>query len=121
MRVIVLSAAFLAVPVAAQNLQPLMRETPSTFFTTEDTKLFEATWNQVLEEAQDNQTRNWSNPKTGHGGDLTLQRTFAWRGNVCKEVRIRNQAQGRKGDSTLNSCKIDGKWRLVSAEQLQAK
>jgi len=103
----------------AQVVQPLMRDTPSSLFTDEDQKIFRAAWTRLLEQGADNATESWSNPKNGHGGELTLQRSFEWRGNVCKEVRIRNQAQGRKADSTLNSCKVDGKWRLVSAEQLK--
>jgi hypothetical protein len=31
---------------------------------------------------------------------------------------VRNEAQGRKGDNKLNLCKVEGKWRLLSASQL---
>jgi len=96
-----------------------MKETPSNFFTPEDNRLFRAAWTKVLEETADKGTQSWSNPQSGSGGELTLERSFEWRGNVCKEVRVRNQAQGRKADTTINSCKIDGKWRLLSAEQLK--
>lgn len=103
----------------AQNIGGLMKDRPANFFTEEDNRLFRAVWAQVLEDTPDNGTRSWNNPKSGSGGDLTLERTFDWRGNVCKEVRIRNHAQGRKADTTLNSCKMDGKWRLLSDEQLK--
>jgi surface antigen len=108
-----------ATGVQAQVVQPLMQNSPASLFTDEDRKIFLASWKKLLEQDADNATESWSNPKNGHGGELTLQRSFEWRGNVCKEVRIRNQAQGRKADTTLNSCKVDGKWRLVSAEQLK--
>ena len=108
-----------ALAAQAQVVQPLMKDTPSSLFTDEDRKLFRAAWAKLLEQDADQATETWSNPQNGHGGELTLQRSFEWRGNPCKEVRIRNQAQGRKADSTLNSCKVDGKWRLVSAEQLK--
>lgn len=96
-----------------------MKETPSTFFNAEDNRLFRAAWTQVLDQTVDGGTQSWSNPKSGAGGELTLNRSFEWKGNACKEVRIRNHAQGRKADTTLNSCKIDGKWRLLSDEQLK--
>ena len=103
----------------AQVVQPLLQNTPSSMFTDEDRQIFRAAWTKLLEQDADNATESWTNPKNGHGGELTLQRSFEWRANPCKEVRIRNQAQGRKADTTLNSCKVDGKWRLVSAEQLK--
>jgi len=109
----------MAWPAGAQNMGGLMKETPSNFFTPEDNRLFRAAWTKVLEETADKGTQSWSNPQSGSGGELTLERSFEWRGNVCKEVRVRNQAQGRKADTTINSCKIDGKWRLLSAEQLK--
>src|SRR5262245_430139 len=103
----------------AQVVQPLLQNSPASMFTDEDRKIFLGAWRRLLEQDADNATESWSNPGNGHGGELTLQRSFEWHGNPCKEVRIRNQAQGRKADSTLNSCKVDGKWRLVSAEQLK--
>jgi len=112
--VVILAAA----GAQAQVVQPLMQNTPASMFTDEDRRIFLAAWKKLLEQDADNATESWTNPKNGHGGVLTLQRSFEWRANPCKEVRIRNQAQGRKADTTLNSCKVDGKWRLVSAEQL---
>jgi len=117
--VMMLAAAAAAPGARGQVVQPLMRDTPSSLFNDEDQKIFRAAWARLLEQGADSATESWSNPKNGHGGELILQRSFEWRGNPCKEVRIRNQAQGRKADSTLNSCKIDGKWRLLSAEQLK--
>jgi len=121
MRTILLGAVLLLLAGAAdaQNTRGLLQNTPSTLFTDEDNRLFRDTWSKALEAAADNQTLSWTNPKTGHGGDLTTLRSFEWRGYPCKEVQIRNQAQGRKSDETLNSCKIDGAWKLLSAEQLK--
>jgi len=120
MRELLLAAALIAAsPAGAQNMGGLMKETPSNFFTDEDTRLFREAWRRTLEQTADQGTERWSNAKSGAGGELTLQRSFEWKGNPCKEVHIRNQAQGRKADTTLNSCKVDGKWRLLSADQLK--
>jgi len=45
-------------------------------------------------------------------------RSFESKGRPCKEVRVRNHAQGRKGDNKLSLCKVDEKWRRLSASQL---
>ena len=120
MRIHVFTVIFTAALGAqAQVVQPLMQNSPASMFTDEDRRIFLAAWKKLLEQDADDATESWTNPKNGHGGELALQRSFEWRGNVCREVRIRNQAQGRKADTTLNSCKVDGKWRLVSAEQLK--
>mgnify|MGYP006173070217 CR=1 FL=1 len=52
------------------------------------------------------------------GGDVTVLRSFEWKGYGCKEVRINNRAQGRQAENNLNWCKVEGKWRLVSEAQL---
>lgn len=119
MRNLALATILAACAAQAQVVQPLLQNSPASMFTDEDRKIFLGAWKKLLEQDGGNATERWSNPKNGHGGELTLQRSFEWRGNVCREVRILNQAQGRKADTTLNSCKVDGRWRLVSAEQLK--
>ena len=76
---------------------------------------------KALNEAADNETVKWQNPATKSAGELTVLRRFEWQKKPCKEVRIRNEAAGRKADSTVNACQVDGKWRLVSAAQLKKK
>lgn len=48
-----------------------------------------------------------------------MQKSFESKGRPCKEVRLHNEAGGRKGGSTLSLCKVDGKWRLLTAQQLK--
>ena len=79
--------------------------------------MFLETSRKALNETPDNQTLRWENPKTRARGDVTVLRSFESKGLPCKEVRVRNEAQGRKGDSRLNLCKKDGKWRLLSVSQ----
>jgi len=54
-------------------------------------------------------------------GDITVLKSFESKGRPCKEVRVRNEAGGRKGDNKLNLCKVEDKWRLLSASQLKQK
>ena len=74
-------------------------------------------WVGLLKNTPDNQSVTWENPQTKAGGQITVLRSFESKGLPCKEVRVQNQAQGRKGDNKLN--KKDGKWRLLSASQLK--
>jgi surface antigen len=114
---LILAAAF-ASPAPAQNWIGLLKNTPAERFDEEDLRLFLDTSRKALNEAPEKQTLTWENPKTRAGGDITVLRSFESKGRPCKEVRVRNHAQGRKGDNKLSLCKVDEKWRLLSASQL---
>jgi len=120
--VLILLAAALAAlgPAAsAQNWVGILKNTPAERFDEEDLRLFLDASRKALNESPDNQTQAWENPKTRARGDITVLRSFEAKGLPCKEVRVRNEAQGRKGDNKLNLCKKDDKWRLVGASQLK--
>ena len=97
----------------------LLKNSPAELFDDEDLHIFLDTARKALDGAPDGQALSWENPKTRHRGDITVVRSFEWKANPCKELRVRNEAQGRKGDNRQSVCKIDGKWRVVTASQLQ--
>jgi surface antigen len=113
--------AALAFPVAAQNWVGLLKNTPAERFDDEDLRLFLDTSRKALAEGKDNETMSWENPKTRARGDITVLRRFEWKTHPCREVRLNNEAQGRKGTSTLGLCQVDGKWRLLSSSQMKKK
>ena len=120
MRLIVfVFAVACASPVLAQNWTGLLKNTPAERFDKEDLRILVATNNKVLDETPDGQTLPWKNPKTGHHGEITVLRSFESKGRPCKDLRVRNEADGRKGDNKLSWCKVDGKWRLLSASPLK--
>ena len=121
LRLLVLAVALAAQPAAAQSPAPLFGKGPAERFTKEDNRLFREAWRKALDEAPENQPMTWENPENKHGGELTVTRAFEWQGHPCKEVRVRNQADGRKSETLTNACRIDGKWRLVSSSQLKKK
>ena len=110
-----------AAPAAAQNWVGLLKNGPAERFDEEDLRLFMDTAQKALAEGKDDETLSWENPKTRARGDITVLRSFAWKTNPCKEVRIRNQAQGRKGDVNFGMCQVEGKWRLLSSSQMPKK
>ena len=75
----------------------------------------------VLDEAPDNQPVSWENPKTRNRGEMTVLKSFESKGRPCKEVRVRNEARGRKSDNRSTLCKVDERWRLVGSSQLKGK
>ncbi len=105
----------------AQNWIPLLKNTPFERFDDEDLKLFLDNARKALDQGRDGETHAWDNPATRHRGDVTVLRTTERDGRTCKRVRVRNEADGRKGDTPVTACKVDGKWRLVTQSQAKKK
>ena len=106
-----------AAPAAAQNWVALLKNTPAERFDEEDLRLFLDNARKTLAEGKVDETSSWENPKTRARGEMTVLRTFESKGRPCREVRMYNQAQGRKNTSTLSLCQVEGKWRLLTAPQ----
>jgi len=122
MRIAIAATLLLAAASAsAQNWVSTLKNGPAEHFDEQDLRMFLDAGRKALNEAADNETVKWQNPTTKSGGELTVLRRFEWQKKPCKEVRVRNEAAGRKADSTVNACQVDGKWRLVSASQLKKK
>jgi surface antigen len=121
LKVFILAAGCAALSHAAlaQNWVGILKNTPAERFDEEDLQLFLDNGRKALNEAPDNQPQSWENPKTRARGDVTVLRSFESKGMPCKEVRVRNEAQGRKGDNKMSFCKLEGKWRLLGASQLK--
>jgi len=105
----------------AQNWVGLLKNTPAERFDEDDLRIFMDAGRKALNDTPDNQSVTWENPHTKAGGQITVLRSFESKGLPCKEVRVQNHAQGRKGDNKLNLCKKDGKWRLLSTSQSKQK
>ena len=110
--------ALASAPAMAQYAS-LLRDSAAQRFDDEDLRMFLDNARKALNETPDNQTTSWENPKTRHRGEVTVLRSFEAMGGRCKEVKVLNQAQGRKETNNFNLCQVDGKWRLVSASQLK--
>jgi surface antigen len=122
MHALLLLVLLAASPAAvAQNWVALLKNGPAERFDEEDLRLFMDTGRKALTEGADNQTLSWENPKTRARGDITVLRRFEWKSHPCKELKLHNEAQGRKGDSTLALCQVEGKWRLLSSSQMKKK
>jgi surface antigen len=119
--ILVTAFTFFASPAFAINWIPVLKNTPAERFDDEDLRLFLEAGRKVLDGAPDNQPVTWENPKTKAGGELTVLKSFEWKGHPCKTVRVRNHAEGRKNDVTLNACRVDDRWKFVTQSQLSGK
>jgi surface antigen len=115
------ACALAAANTAAQNWVSLLKNTPAEYFDDEDLRLFLDAARKTLDQAPDNQPVTWENPKSRNRGEMTVLRTFESKGRSCKEVRVRNEARGRKSDNRRILCKVDERWRLISEAQLKGK
>ena len=104
---------------AQGGLTSPLRNTPAERFNEEDNRMLVAAARKALEEAPENQPVDWANPATNHRGDATVTKSFESQGRACKELRLRNEADGRRGESRVNACQVDGKWRLVGSSQVK--
>jgi surface antigen len=122
MRALLLVGLLAITPAAAaQNWVGLLKNGPAERFEEEDLRLFMDTGRKALAEGADGQTLSWENPATRARGDITVVRRFEWKAHPCRELKVHNEAQGRKGDTTFRLCQVDGKWRLLSSSQMPKK
>ena len=112
--------ALLASAAHAQVFSGLLKNAVVEKFGEDDLRLLMQTWNRALDETPDNQTLRWENPATRARGEITAVRSFAWQEYRCRELRVQNEAPGRKGDPVFfNLCRVEDRWRLLSGEQLE--
>ena len=122
MRLFLAAALLAAAPLAAaDNWAALFNNSPAEFFDDEDMQMFLATARKTLDGGKVGEPVSWENPKSRHRGNFTVLKDFDWKGKACRQLRVHNEAQGRKSDNTHNLCSIDGRWRLVATSQLKAK
>ena len=119
--ILITAIAFFASPAFAINWIPVLKNTPAERFDVEDLQLFLEAGRKALNDTAENKPVTWENPKTKAGGEVTVLKTFEWNGQPCKNVRVRNHVEGRKNDVTLNACRVDNRWKLVTPAHLKSK
>ena len=117
--VVALSFSACSLPVQAQNLHGLMKDGPGEKFNDEDMLLFNEATDKALNESKVGESVRWENPATQNHGELKVLKTFTWRDSPCRQVRMRNETRDRKATHSLNMCRIEDKWRMVSPSELK--
>ena len=81
----------------------------------DDTKIIMQVGGDMLRNAQDGESRSWSNPQTGHSGTITVVRSYK-RGNLpCRDAQVNSQLGERNVVYVLPVCQIaDGSWKIAA-------
>jgi len=108
-----LAACLLAAPAVGAEFEGLLKGSPAELFDEADLRLFVDAAYKTLDQGVEKQPLAWQNEKNGHRGDMTVLKRFQSKGRNCAQLRVRNEAQGRKSEMRHNLCSVEGKWRLV--------
>jgi surface antigen len=112
LRRVLLAAAFAAAPAVAQNVG-FLAGGPMARMNTEDMRLLTKNYLDALEQLPDGHTSTWLNPKTGHSGTASPQKSFERAGRKCRLIEFTNAAGGLTGQSEFTFCKQpDGTWKI---------
>lgn len=108
-----------ALPAAAQNYHGLFKDSPAEKFNDEDMRLFNEAAAKALSQAKVGESVSWANTVTQNRGELKVLKTFTWRDSPCRQLRMRNEAGDRKATRSINMCRVQDKWRMVSPSELK--
>ena len=101
-----------ALPATAQNMS-FLRKSPVAWMDEKDQAILRAAMDDVLA-APDGTGKDWNNPETGSFGRVEVLDTHADMGTTCRNIRMRNEAGGRKGAGNYRLCRADdGTWRFA--------
>lgn len=88
---------------------------PVSQFSPEDTAIFHTHVDQALEEAQDGERVEWSNPDSGSSGAITPLTSERLNGKLCRQTRFENQVDQDQNITEFLLCQQpDGSWSIES-------
>jgi surface antigen len=81
----------------------------------DDTKVIMGIGADMLRNAPDGESRPWSNPQTGHGGTITMVRSYQRDGLPCRDARVSSVLGQRDVTYVLPVCRVaDGTWKFAA-------
>jgi hypothetical protein len=84
------------------------------FFTPEDRQIISEIAGNMLNADPDGSSRPWSNTKSGSSGNLSIVRSYEYKGMPCRDLEVDNRTGERKGQWALRMCQIkDGTWKIA--------
>ncbi len=113
--VVFIVAAIALAPVAIAQNVGFLSGGPLERMNKEDVQLLTKNYLEALDSLPDGRTNAWRNPKTGHSGTATVQKSFERDGRKCRLLEFSNAADGLHGRGEFTFCKQpDGAWKIVS-------
>lgn len=119
LRVILSVLLLLALVTSAQAALNLkwLEFSPAKHFTKTDWDLLRGAARTALSERDNGETVEWRNQETGHYGTLTPISSLEVDGRPCRDLVIRNFAEGLQGGGTYRLCRMQGgEWKLLGGE-----
>lgn len=99
--------------VHAQGNTLFLNDSAIAQFREADMELFLDTMNASLDGLPDGETRSWENPDTKAQGSIGALRAFEREGQTCRQMRVENNARGRRGVGKWTYCRAPGgRWEL---------
>jgi surface antigen len=114
-RILVL-AGTMAVPLHAAEAQLLFgSRLGEAYYQGDDTKIIMQVGADMLRNAPDGETRPWSNPQTGHHGDIMVLRRYRMKNMPCRDARVKSLIGDESVSYVLSVCQIaDGTWKIAA-------
>jgi len=110
----VLLLSFLGCTAVFAFNQSFLDQSAMSYFTKEDTALFNHAKNIALNDAHDGKKIAWQNPKTGSEGYFIPSNTTLKNGIKCRMLKIYNMAHQVPGEANYKVCRIQGAWKVVA-------
>jgi surface antigen len=99
--------------VHAQGNTLFLNDSAVAQFRDSDMQSFLETMDASLDGLADGETRSWENPDTKAHGSIGALRTFEREGRTCRQMRVENNARGRRGVGKWTYCRsAEGRWEL---------
>ncbi len=118
-----LAVCLLATALPGYAVWHWMRGAAVTDFHESDWALLEEAAQDLLNNRDDRDQVNWSNPDTGNRGSLIVLATFTHNDQLCRRAAMRNLTfRGRDEKAAYSLCQQeDGSWQFVAESQLLAE
>ena len=112
---ILMLAGMIAIPFQAAEAQLLFgSRLGEAHYQGDDTKIIMQVAADMLSIASDGETRPWSNPQTGHRGNITVVRSYRMKNLPCRDAKINSLLGERNVSYVLPVCQIaDGTWKFA--------
>jgi surface antigen len=109
-------AGMLVFPVQSAEAQLLFgSRLGEAHYQGDDTRIISQIGADMLRNAPDGETRSWSNPQTGHHGDITVIRSYRMKNMPCRDTRVNGVLSANSISYVLPICQIgDGTWKIAA-------
>ncbi len=113
---LLLFGALLPLTAQSQSLS-FLKKSPMSYFTQDDFELMTRNARAVLDAAEPDAERTWTNPRSGASGLAQSKGQFsATDGALCKHLRVVNRAKKLEDEATYTVCRYSGRGWVLNAD-----